>query len=92
MGRAILTTDAPGCRDTVLPGENGLVVPVRDVAALAQAMITLCDMPRDALQRMGLAPRARAEAVYDVVQVNRVIAAALLDPPCSGPDNLPACP
>jgi len=55
-------------------------------------MITLCDMPRDALQRMGLAPRARAEAVHDVVQVNRVIAAALLDPPCSGPDNLPACP
>ena len=92
MGRPILTTDAPGCRDTVLPGENGLLVPVRDAAALAQAMITLYDMPRDALQRMGLASRARAEAVYDVAQVNRVIAEALLNPTDPGPSNRPASP
>ena len=92
VGRPILTTDAPGCRDTVLPGENGLLVPVRDAAALAQAMITLCDMPRNALHRMGLASRARAEAVYDVVQVNRVIAEALLNPTDPGPGNTPASP
>lgn len=81
MGRPILTTDAPGCRDTVVPGQNGLLVPVRDAGALAQAMITLVDMPRHALQRLGHASRARAEAVYDVVHVNGVITKALFDSP-----------
>ena len=35
MGRPIVTTDVPGCRQTVEPGVNGLIVPVRDPAALA---------------------------------------------------------
>ncbi len=38
MGRAIITTDVPGCRQTVRDGYNGYLVPVRDVAALAEAM------------------------------------------------------
>ena len=38
-GRAIITTDAPrGCRETVIPGENGFLVPVGDADALASAM------------------------------------------------------
>ena len=80
MGRPILTTDAPGCRDTVVPGETGLLVPVRDAGALARAMDTFCDMPQELLVRMGQAARARAEAVYDVALVNRVIVSALLHP------------
>jgi glycosyltransferase involved in cell wall biosynthesis len=40
-GRAIVATDVPGCREIVRHGENGLLVEVRDVAALAKAMATL---------------------------------------------------
>ena len=90
MGRPILTTDAPGCRDTVVPGENGLLVPVRDAGALAHAMIGLYDLPHDALQRLGQASRARAAAVYDVAQVNGVIARALFESPGSSPAARPA--
>ena len=80
MGRPILTTDAPGCRDTVVPGKTGLLVPARDAGALARAMGMFCDMSHDALVQLGQAARARAEAVYDVALVNGVIAGALLDP------------
>ena len=38
MGRAVITADAPGCRETVRDGETGLLVPVRDADAVAAAM------------------------------------------------------
>lgn len=85
MGRPVLTTDAPGCRDTVVPGETGMLVAVRDAGALARAMDAFCDMPHAALVRQGQAARARAEAIYDVSLVNGVIAGALLDAPA--PDS-----
>jgi glycosyltransferase involved in cell wall biosynthesis len=40
-GRPIITTDAPGCRELVRPGENGLLVPVQDTGALVNALRTL---------------------------------------------------
>jgi glycosyltransferase involved in cell wall biosynthesis len=43
-GRAIVTTDAPGCRETVKDGVNGLLVPPRDANALAKA---ICDLMQD---------------------------------------------
>jgi glycosyltransferase involved in cell wall biosynthesis len=42
-GRAIVTTDAPGCREIVRNGENGLLVPVRDSKALAEALRLLIE-------------------------------------------------
>ena len=41
VGRPIITTDVPGCRETVVHGVNGLLVPPRDVKALAQSMLSL---------------------------------------------------
>jgi N,N'-diacetylbacillosaminyl-diphospho-undecaprenol alpha-1,3-N-acetylgalactosaminyltransferase len=41
MARPIVTTDMPGCRETVSAGRNGLLVPARQVAALADAILTL---------------------------------------------------
>jgi glycosyltransferase involved in cell wall biosynthesis len=38
MGRAIVTTDAPGCRETVVNGENGFLIPVKSIDALVSAM------------------------------------------------------
>jgi glycosyltransferase involved in cell wall biosynthesis len=76
MGRAILTTDAPGCRETVEDGNNGYMVPVRDSHALADAMLRMMAEP-DRLETMGRASRAIAEARYDVHTVNRVILDAM---------------
>jgi glycosyltransferase involved in cell wall biosynthesis len=57
-GRAILTTDVPGCRSFVRDGRDGMVVPADDAAALAKALIALAGTPRLA-ERMGENARAR---------------------------------
>lgn len=69
MGRAIVTTDAPGCRETVVPEENGFLVPVRAVDALARAMLRFIDEPA-LVTRMGARSRQIAEEKYDVRRVN----------------------
>lgn len=69
IGRAIITTDVPGCRATVEPGVNGLLVPPRDPAALAAAMIALAD-DRARVRAMGEQSRRIAEARFDVDRVN----------------------
>ena len=43
MARAVITTDVPGCRETVVDGWNGLLVPARDEAALADACRRLAE-------------------------------------------------
>ena len=45
MGRPIVTTDVPGCRQTVVEGANGYLVPVRDPVALAAAMVRFLTDP-----------------------------------------------
>lgn len=72
VGRPIITTDAPGCRETVLDGENGFLVPPRTTAPLAEAMQRFLDQP-ELLPQMAGASRERVEAKYEVGQVNRVI-------------------
>lgn len=57
-GRAILTTDVPGCRSFVRDGQDGMVVPADDASALARALIALAGTPRLA-ERMGESARAR---------------------------------
>lgn len=69
MGRAIITTDAPGCRETVIKGKNGYLVPVRDAEALAMTMQYFIDEPEN-LKKMGCCSRKIAEEKYDVHKVN----------------------
>ncbi|MGB0538730.1 MAG: glycosyltransferase family 4 protein, partial [Alloalcanivorax venustensis] len=69
MGRAVITTDAPGCRETVVDGDNGFLVPVKDVNALADAMIKMVATPGLAAS-MGERSRRIAEEKYDVHKVN----------------------
>jgi glycosyltransferase involved in cell wall biosynthesis len=57
-GRAILTTDVPGCRSFVRDGQDGMVVPPDDAAALARALIVLAGAP-GLVERMGASARAR---------------------------------
>lgn len=67
-GRAVVTTDVPGCRDAIEPGRTGLLVPVRQADALAQAIEGLAT--DSALrQAFGRAGRALAEQQFDVRQV-----------------------
>ena len=72
MGRAVITTDAPGCRETVVDGDNGYLVPVQDVSALAAAMIKLVENPAQ-VAAMGTRSRQMAEDKYDVHKVNAVM-------------------
>jgi glycosyltransferase involved in cell wall biosynthesis len=67
-GRAVVTTDVPGCRDAIDPGVTGVLVPVRDAAALAAALNALINNPA-LCQTMGNAGRALAENAFDVRQV-----------------------
>lgn len=69
MGRAVITTDAPGCRETVVDGVNGFLVPVRSVDALVDAMLRFVQNPSLAVE-MGKRARILAEQKYDVRLVN----------------------
>jgi glycosyltransferase involved in cell wall biosynthesis len=68
IGRAVVTTDVPGCRDAIEPNVTGVLVPVRDGQALASAIENLLDNPERCAE-MGLAGRSLAEREFDVKQV-----------------------
>lgn len=72
MGRPVITTDAPGCRETVIDGESGFLVPVKDIDALANAMERFILQP-ELIEKMGRRSRELAEEKYDVHMVNAVI-------------------
>lgn len=71
--RAIVTTDVPGCREIVRPGENGWMVPPRDVGALASALRAAISQP-DLCARYGAAGRRMVENEFSL---DAVIAATL---------------
>lgn len=62
-GKAVITTDTPGCRTCVEPGRNGLLIPPRDVSALAAAMSRLAVEP-ELVQAMGRRSRELALARF----------------------------
>jgi glycosyltransferase involved in cell wall biosynthesis len=71
-GRPVITTDMPGCREPIRPGENGLLVPPQDAAALARAMAQFVEAPA-LCKTMGRAARDTAVDVYDVDKVNSML-------------------
>ncbi len=75
-GRAIITTDTRGCRETVREGVNGFLVPIRNADALAGAMVRFVDQP-DLIAAMGRESRKLAEAEFDVARVNATMLKAL---------------
>lgn len=78
MARPIITTDAPGCRETVIPGENGFLVPIKNVAALVEKMRYFIEN-KDQIQTMGKVSRHLAETKFDVHLVNQVMVDVMLD-------------
>lgn len=70
MGRPIITTDTPGCREIVDNGVNGLLVEVNNSKELAKAMSTIIEARAGRLIEMSEASRKLAEEKFDVVKVN----------------------
>lgn len=66
--RAVVTTDVPGCRDAIIPNKTGILVPVKDVDKLAEAIIWLIQNPSKRL-KMGKAGRKLAEEKFQIKKV-----------------------
>ena len=76
VGRPIITTDVPGCRQTVQEGENGFLVPAQNSEQLAKKMQYFIEHPQ-AINQMGLASRHLVEQKYDVHLVNAAMLSAM---------------
>lgn len=83
IGRAVVTTDTPGCRETVVDGVNGYLVPARNAGALEQAMERFITDP-SLISTMGQASLSLARDKYDVRKVNAQVIASLSPAPGEG--------
>ena len=72
MAKPIITTENVGCREVVENGVNGYLVPVKDVKALAEAMIRLIQDPA-LRERMGKAGRAKVEQEFEERSVIKTV-------------------
>lgn len=70
IGRAIITTDVPGCRETVVDGVNGFLVPKWDPEALAEKMIYFIEHPEQ-VSLMGAESYKIAVEKFDAEKVNQ---------------------
>jgi len=69
IGRPVITTDAPGCRETVVDGVNGFMVQAKDAVGLAEKMIWFIENA-SSIVTMGAASRKMAEVKFDVHKIN----------------------
>ena len=72
-GRPVITTDVPGCRETVIHKKNGLLVPPKNPKALAKAMITLLEQKDKAIKSMAKQSYLIAKKKYKIEKVNKSI-------------------
>ncbi|MGK0298203.1 MAG: glycosyltransferase involved in cell wall biosynthesis [Gammaproteobacteria bacterium] len=68
-GRAIVTTDVPGCREVVTDGVNGLIVPAKNSIKLAEAIEKLIVAPK-LRKQMGESGRERVIQNFDIQRIN----------------------
>lgn len=67
-GRAVVTTDVPGCRDAIEPGVTGVLVPVKNAVALADRLQALIEAPEERML-MGKAGRELAERAFSIDRI-----------------------
>ena len=72
MGRAIITTDVPGCKETVISGKNGYLVKVKSSQELATAMIKFIENDK-LIEEMGLYSRQLACKKFNVHEINSIM-------------------
>lgn len=70
-GRPIITTDVPGCRETVIHNKNGLLVPAKDTLALADAMINLLEEKEEIIKKMAHESYILAKNKFEIDKVNK---------------------
>lgn len=71
-GRAIITTNVPGCRETVIDGVNGFFVPPKNAEAIAEKMIDFIKSP-SLIEKMGNASFDYCKEKFEVEKVNSVM-------------------
>jgi glycosyltransferase involved in cell wall biosynthesis len=76
-GRPVITTNVPGCRETVIDRVNGFLVPPRNIEALAMAMTCLIKQPQSETVRMAQASFDIALERFDVHKVNALMLASI---------------
>ena len=76
VGRGVITTDMPGCREPIVQGGNGFIVEPRSARALADAMLGICAQP-DLPARLSRAARRTVEERYSVEKVNAILLSAM---------------
>lgn len=69
IGRPVITTDVPGCRETVVDGVNGFLVPKWNPEALADKMCYFIENPEQ-VNKMGLKSYEIAQEKFDAEKVN----------------------
>lgn len=72
MGRPVITTDAPGCKEIIQDGMNGYIIPPRNFEKLAEAMIKMIETP-EKLTTMGQESRKLAENKFDVNLISKTM-------------------
>lgn len=72
VGRAVITTDMPGCRETVIHGVNGFLVAAHDLDALQQAMLKFIRQP-ELVSSMGRQSYLIAQDKFDSIKINEKI-------------------
>ena len=77
MGRPIITSDIPGCREAVENGSTGCLCRVKDEEALYEAMCRMAETPRNVREKMGQAGRRKMELEFDKKKVVEQTVAAL---------------
>lgn len=70
IGRPVIVSDVPGCRDCVVEGVNGFLVPKFDIERLVERMLFFIDHP-DVLKAMGMASFSFANKKFNNVQINQ---------------------
>ena len=78
VGRPVITTDVPGCRETVEHGRNGLLIPPHDIQALVDAMSYFVQNPQQ-IPVMGLESHKIAVEKFDVTVVNERLIRLIVD-------------
>lgn len=81
LGRPVITTDNPGCRELVVDSENGYIVPIKDADALADAMKRFLELPEDKKIKMAQRSREYIKERFDVEDVLSVYDAILNNNP-----------
>jgi glycosyltransferase involved in cell wall biosynthesis len=84
MGKPIITTDVAGCREAICP-KTGLLVPVKNSKALAEAMVHLHDKDREEVLEMCRAARTRALGHFDERLIVEAYVQLCYGPPLSEP-------